>query len=213
MSAGRRRTGGATRLLAGLFAFIAGIQTVRWSPYALDPKLLALNFLPLAALVFLAGARTFRKWRDFHAPLLCVAIVAIASWGAVTAFVVWMLPFSDVVAVSKYQEMLTAYPARTRVRHFPKAIPSEATNVEFVYSPAFVDGTDIKLRYTTTPEEMSRIQRMITPEEDLEDLGEKRPGWDLASARDATYRYYQFRDSKIHDDDIQIYGIAITRTK
>lgn len=121
----------------------------------------------------------------------------------------FLVPGSAIVAPSAYQEVLANYRYPDHVRHFPKVNPPDASNIEFRYFEGFVDGPSIKLRFTTTPEEVRRVQKLCAGADDIKEMDKTPLGWNYGSARQTSYRFFEFQSPGNEEYKSETYGIGI----
>jgi hypothetical protein len=122
----------------------------------------------LPSVVFIAayvvGRKTKRK--AVHAVAISLCLLALLFWGFVTAGFNWLVAATaEVTNLGRYEEILSnSWKSREPlVRHFPRVIPSDAKDVRFSFSPAFLQGgAHIQLRYAAAPATISELYEQFS---------------------------------------------------
>jgi hypothetical protein len=77
---------------------------------------------------------------------------------------VWISAVAPIEDVARYPEVRAQFGDSELVRHFPAAIPPEATEAQFAYIPGFLQGaTVIQLRLRLPPEEVADLLAHYRP--------------------------------------------------
>src|SRR5690349_17427204 len=93
--------------------------------------------------------------------LLFVALMAAMCFiaGGFVAFAHFFGPPSEVTDVAQYPNLLADWSSSGLVAHFPKSIPSDATNVRLSAYPGYLQGPPwLQVRMTLPPDRVQQIE-------------------------------------------------------
>ncbi len=150
-------------VLAVFFGFIGVLLYLWWRSTGVALVVSLLNFLPAIVFLiafFISTNRRLRKADTVHGVTGILCFCILFTWGLFTyGLAGWVYADTEITDVRMYKcVLLFCWGDNDLISHFPRPIPSDAKNVRFSFSPAFLQqGAHIQLRYSLDEKQIAEL--------------------------------------------------------